>query len=111
VSVDRDLQRDINSLVDPDSKLNTTELDPAEEKDSIGESVGVATLLVVATPLPTPPVTPEPPVIASPLTEVSRVEASFTVAAGGTIYVPTQVTMHDANGKVFVFNYATPTIG
>ena len=48
--------------------------------------------------------------IVSPLTEVSRVEASFTVAAGGTVYVPTQITMTDANGTTFVFNYEMPTI-
>lgn len=48
--------------------------------------------------------------IVSPLTEVSRVEESFVVPAGGTVYVPTQITMTDANGTTFVFNYAMPTI-
>jgi hypothetical protein len=48
--------------------------------------------------------------IVSPLTEVSRVEESFEVAAGGTVYVPTQITMTDANGTEFVLNLAMPTI-
>lgn len=48
--------------------------------------------------------------IVSPLTEVSRVEESFVVPAGGTVYVPTQITMTDANGTTFVFNYELPTI-
>jgi hypothetical protein len=48
--------------------------------------------------------------IVSPLTEVGRSETSFVVASGGTIYVPTQITMTDANGTTFVFNYELPTI-
>jgi hypothetical protein len=47
--------------------------------------------------------------IKSPLTEVSRVEESIEVPAG-TIYVPTQITMKDANEVEFVFNFSLPTI-
>jgi hypothetical protein len=48
--------------------------------------------------------------IASPLTETSRIEESFEVPAGGTVYVPTQITMTDANGTEIVFNYEMPTM-
>lgn len=49
--------------------------------------------------------------LVSPLTEKSRVETSFVVTAGGTVYVPTQITMTDGAGKTVVLNFATPTMG
>lgn len=50
------------------------------------------------------------PAITPPLTEKSRTEETFTVTAGGTVYVPTQIIFTDAAGHEVVFNFSMPTM-
>jgi hypothetical protein len=52
----------------------------------------------------------KPEAITKTLTETGRVETSFTVASGGTIYVPLQVTMTDEEGNTYIYNFSTPTV-
>lgn len=98
-TVNDSFNRDLNSLVKNKRKASSTVLQAASLKQPISATRGSGTN-----------VSGQTSAIASPLTEVSRVEASFIVNAGGTAYVPTQVTFRDANGEIVVFNFNLPTI-
>lgn len=114
-TVNDGLSRDLNSLVKDRRKTGGQPLPTAAAKTSLPARNGVgdnastpaqaaidAQVAAEAPPTQLPELTE--------LTEVSRVEVSFTVADGGTLYAPTQITMTDANGAIIIFNYATPTI-
>jgi hypothetical protein len=52
----------------------------------------------------------KPAPVTKTLTETARVETSFTVASGGTVHVPLQVTMTDEEGNTYIYNFSTPTV-
>lgn len=105
-TVNDGFNRDLNSLVKERRKTGEQALPPAAAKTAIPARRGTAvsgSLTVAAT-------TETEIVQLSELTEVSRVEQSFTVDAGGTVYVPTQITMTDVSGATVIFNYTMPTV-
>jgi hypothetical protein len=98
------------SIIDAITRIvgDKTQPDQAADAENYSTRPSVVQTRGYNSPAPDPDKLPGA-ALKSPLTEVSRVEESFEVPAG-TIYVPTQITMVDANEVEFVFNFALPTI-
>ena len=98
-TVNDGLNRDLNSLVKERRKAGGEGFPPAAAKTAIPPKKGTATNTVTMSPTSS-----------RILTEVTRLETSFVVPAGGTVYVPTSIGMQDADGNDYVYFYSQPTI-
>lgn len=90
-----DIKQSVNALVDNPQK---TIPPPRPDKPPIGQKTGFAP-------------TPVPPTGRTIIrTEISRVEITFTIPAGGTAHVPLQITLSGDDGNIYIDNYAEPTM-